>query len=71
MENLSTRQLGALGLVIALSGAGGSLMARAPSAPVTPALTHIAVLREEQKRQEARITRLRDRVRSLEVSLAM
>jgi hypothetical protein len=67
MDNLNSKQLASLGLIIAVSGAGGSLLARAPSSPASPAMTHVAVLREEQQRQERRIDLLTRRVRALEV----
>ena len=66
MDTLNAKQLSALCLIIALSGAGGSLLARTPSSPSAPALTHVAVLREEQRRQERRIDELSRRVRTLE-----
>jgi hypothetical protein len=69
VNSLDTRQLVSLALLIAVSGAGGSLVTRTTSSPTSATLAPIAVLRQEQERQERRIEALTRRVRDLEKSL--
>ena len=68
---LDSKQLTTLGLIVAMTGAGGSLLARQGAPAPTAPSVHVAVLREELDRLEKRTERdhraLQARVRELEL----
>ena len=67
---LDSRQLTALGLIVAMTGAGGTLLARQGTTTPPAPSPHVAVLREQIDRLERRTERRHDllmrRVRELE-----
>ena len=68
--DLDTKQLTALGLIVAMTGAGGTLLARSGSTSSPVHSPQVAVLRDEMDRLERRTERRHDalmkRVRELE-----